>query len=78
MHWNHRVLKETEGEGDTAETLYRIIECYYNDKGKPRGYCDPFTGSESKKGLRLTMKRMLKATKQPVLTPKDFLRKGKK
>lgn len=70
--WNHRVIKWTEGD----ETLYRIVEVYYNSEGEPQYYCEPFTEGDSIGELKGMISRFILATEKEVLDESIFF-KGK-
>lgn len=63
MTWNHRVVKVME----YGEPLYLMCEVFYDEGGKPQGYSEPSTVSESIEGLQLILTRMSQALTLPVL-----------
>jgi aerobic-type carbon monoxide dehydrogenase small subunit (CoxS/CutS family) len=69
MHWNHRVVKIIEFD----EPLLMIQEVYYNEEGKPCGYCDPCFVGDDLAELEQQVKRWDECLKQPILDAKtDF------
>lgn len=66
MKWNHRVVLTKDAFG---EKWYSIHEVYYDGKGKIMGRTvDPVAVvGNTKKELRLTLKRMLRALDEPVI-----------
>ena len=71
MHWNHRVIRLVDAE--TLEITLMIAEVYYNDKGKPYAYGEPFLTGETLDDLTETLNRLQAARLQPVLAyPGDF------
>lgn len=86
MGWNHRVAtkvhvyskelaKVTKRDSDR---FFSIVECYYDKKGKPKGYTEPamLVYADSVKDLKWSARKILGAFKQPVLDldnwPKKF------
>jgi len=68
MNWNHRVVRTNDADGVTR---YHIHEVYYTN-GKIMGRTEsPVTPyGETKKELKLTLKRMLRALEQPTIKGK--------
>lgn len=70
-HWNHRVICTVDDE--TLELMLQIAEVYYNDKGEPYAYSEPFITGETLGELTETLNRMQAARLQPILVyPGDF------
>ena len=71
MYWNHRLVdlsKDNEGEPWIV-----IQEVYYNEEGKPCGYCDPCMGGEDLSEVMLQVKRFSECLNQPILNAEtDF------
>lgn len=71
MTWNHRIVCDTTAPAD--EQTYALSEVYYNDAGKPYGYCDPFTHGDTLGEVTDLIARLERATREPVLYwPNDF------
>lgn len=71
-HWNYRVHTYETAPPD-PETVYEVIECYYDEDGQPKGWCRvEELDSDSIGGLRDVMAGILRALEEPVLTDKDF------
>lgn len=71
-HWNYRILAHAPSEiqvkqGDT-EPYLQMHEVYYKE-GKPNSYTEePITiGSETRKGIKWSLKQMKRALKKPIL-----------
>ena len=71
MFWNHRVVdlsKENQGE-----PWLEIQEVYYNNEGKPCGYCDPCLGGESIDEIQIQIRRFTECLADPILNAEtDF------
>jgi hypothetical protein len=71
MYWNHRLVdlsKDNEGEPWIV-----IQEVYYNEEGKPCGYCDPCMGGEDLSEVMQQVKRFSECLNQPILNAEtDF------
>ncbi len=69
-HWNHRVIKKVVD----GEEIYSIHEVYYDQDGKLRTYTEQPIGvvSETLKGAKWVLNRMLAALKKPILLESDF------
>lgn len=66
MSWNYRVLRSVEGK-KVQYYSYRIIEVYYDDDGKPNGWCETDASADTLKDLRATLNLMRRALKAPML-----------
>ena len=76
--WSYRVLKQQyEGkEGESwVEVEYGIVEAYFDEDGKPVGYCDPHVLGDSVEELRSVLGMMHDALDKPIMETGDF--KGK-
>jgi len=70
MNWNHRVMNcPSENGGDD---LLFFKEVFYDDKGKPDAYSEPFMCGDDLDELRLLLLRLEKALDKPVLHENDF------
>jgi hypothetical protein len=70
-YWNHRVIRTVDDE--TLELTLQITEVFYNDKGVPYSYGEPFLTGEDLSSLATTVDRLKAALEQPVLAyPGDF------
>jgi hypothetical protein len=67
--WNYRIVNTKSENG--GEDWYCLQEVFYTD-GKPAGYSDPCTGSESMESLREVWEMMGKAMTLPPLQEEDF------
>ena len=71
MYWNQRLVdlsKDNEGEPWIV-----IQEVYYNEEGKPCGYCDPCMGGEDLSEVMQQVKRFSECLNQPILNAEtDF------
>lgn len=68
--WNYRIVNTKSKNG--GEDWYCLQEVCYNSKGKPTGYGNPCTGSESMKSMRKVWEMMGEAMNLPPLQEKDF------
>ena len=68
--WNYRIVNTKSENG--GDDWYCLQEVYYNDSGKPSGYCAPCTGSETMDSMRKVMGMMEKALTLPPLQEDDF------
>ena len=72
MTWNHRIVCDTTAPAD--ERTFALSEVYYNDEGRPCGYCDPFAYGDTLDEVSELVARLEQATHKPVLYyPQDFL-----
>ena len=63
--WNYRIVNvKSENDGDD---WYCLQEVYYDDNGKPYGFCNPCMGSETYESMRGVLKMMQEATVLPPL-----------
>jgi hypothetical protein len=71
--WNHRVVRLTVRYEDEHFYTYAIHEAHY-EGDKPVAITEHPTAvqGDDVEGLRLTLKRMLEASKQPVLNYEEF------
>lgn len=69
MSWNYRVLRSIEGK-KVQWFAYRIIEVYYDDDGKPNGWCETDVHAMYFSELRVTLNLMRRALKAPMLEMK--------
>jgi len=72
MIWNYRMVN-CPSTNDGQDWI-QLKEVYYEGEVlRPMGYCDPpMLGSETVKGLEMTMKMLNNALNRPVLHEKDF------
>ena len=73
--WSYRVLKQQhEGTGEESwiEVEYEIVEAYFDEDGKPVGYCDPRVLGNSVEELRSVLGMMHDALDKPILETGDF------
>ncbi len=74
--WSYRVLKQQHegGKGEEAwvEMEYGIVEAYFDEDGKPVGYCDPQVVGNSVEELRSVLGMMHDALDKPVMGTGDF------
>ena len=69
MHWNIRVVKYSEDD----EVILEVAEVYYNEAGKPCGFCRARALGESIDELHDYTDRMKEALAYPILEfNKDF------
>ena len=70
MMWNYRIVNvKSENGGDD---WYCLQEVYYNDEGKPYGFCNPCTGSETYETMQGVIKMMQEAALLPPLQEDDI------
>ena len=62
--WNHRVIRSINEFG---EEWFEVCEVYYNDKGKPCGYCNGYVGGETLEELGQQFERLKSAMALPTL-----------
>jgi len=71
-HWNYRLVKHTED----GSVWYAFHEAYYNetDTETPSSITEMPAGiiEEELKDVEWVLKKMLKATKKPILNYEDF------
>lgn len=67
--WDYRIVNTKSENG--GEDWYCLQEVIYRD-GKPEGYGNPCTGSESMESLRDVWQMMNKAMTLPPLQEEDF------
>ena len=67
--WNYRIINAKSENG--GEDWYCLKEVTYN-KGKPAGYGNPCTGSETVESMRAVWDMMERAMKLPPLQEEDF------
>jgi hypothetical protein len=72
MIWNHRVVRRVHRQGRRRETEYAIHEAFYWDKRSKKKVSavtvDPIAvRGSTKKELRETLERMLRALDAPVI-----------
>jgi hypothetical protein len=71
MYWNNRIVKETikylHDGVEMTEYYYEVSEVYYNDEGKPCGYCRATIGGETFAEANEVYERMAEAFNDPVL-----------
>lgn len=69
MSWNHRILAHDLG----VDIEFQIHEVYYDENGVPYGYTQkPIpVCSDTIKGIKWTLRRMLESTKKPILWAGD-------
>jgi hypothetical protein len=67
--WNYRIVNTKSENG--GKDWYCLQEVFYT-KGKPTGYGDPCTGSETVESLREVWKMMDEAMALPPLQEEDF------
>lgn len=64
MSWNYRVVRYVAN----GETLYGLMEAYYDEEGKPNGYCAAtVTDWESLDDLRGTLEQMLRGCSAQII-----------
>jgi hypothetical protein len=68
--WGYRIVN-TKSQ-NAGEDWYCLQEVCYDKNGKPTGYGDPCTGSESMGSMRLVWEMMGKAMNLPSLQETDF------
>ena len=83
--WNYRILRtEATNPDGTTEPVFELIEAYYDDKGRPNGYCPAQLTADSVLDLVESLHRMAAGAQQhltkrnPPLTPEDFTSKAAK
>lgn len=74
MKWNHRIVRVKDGD----KHLLVFAEVYYNAKGKPTGYTEPFMCSEELGGLRQLVNRLGDAINHDIIDEAEFAFKEKK
>jgi hypothetical protein len=74
--WNFRIIKSGKGK----DAYFGIYEVFYDEKGNPNSCTeDPVeVSSESMKGLKWVLKKMILGSKKPVLEYKMFEEMEKK
>ena len=90
MSWNYRVMRvehpvpeeHTEATGEATNTMYEVVEVYYDDDDKPTAYCtagldSAETPEELRSALIFALNAVDRATNPDdkpaaILTPADF------
>ena len=72
MTWNYRVVKQTYETEQESEQEFVIQEVYYDQDGKPSGYCSAYLSGESIESLEWMIDKLRKALLEPVLNDDDF------
>ena len=72
MIWNYRMVNCPSTNG--GQDWIQLKEVYYEGEVlRPMGYCDPpMLGSETVKGLEMTMQMLNNALNRPVLHENEF------
>ena len=65
--WNDRILRIDEDN----ERTYTIVETYYDEGGRPNGWCEATVVSDTREDIADVLVMMAKATRCPVLTMVD-------
>lgn len=65
MHWNHRILHDTDGN-------YSIVEVFYSEDGTPAGWAEAGGVAESMEDLLSDLRQQEQAFNHPPLEAKDF------
>lgn len=76
MSWNYRVVKAavTNELTGTTEEMYHVREVYYDDTGKPTGYCGASVSNwETVEDLKSSVELMRQAFDKPVVEQRDFM-----
>jgi len=70
MNWDHRVMNcPSENGGDD---LLFFKEVFYDDRGKPYAYSEPYMCGDDIHELGELLRRLEKALSEPVLQETDF------
>lgn len=64
MTWNYRIVKQDD--------IYELCEVYYNEIGKPIGYCSTKPVGDSKEELQSVLDMMSEGCAKPIFDAKDF------
>jgi len=74
MTWNFRVHKHTVESALGPETIYDVIEVYYNEDGSIWAYSHPYTleAYEEFEWIEKDLQHIAEACKLPVLTDEDL------
>jgi len=70
MTWNLRLVNVTDPEFPEDKCI-EICEVYYDQIGKPLGYCTATMSGESKEDIKQYLQWAVEALEKPVLTFKD-------
>ena len=69
--WNNRLLDRSHK--NDGEPWVEIVEVYYDEKGKPEGFSEPFINGETREAVVETLERIIRDIKdKPVLKLSDF------
>lgn len=68
--WGYRIVNVKSENG--GEDWYCLQEVFYDYKGRPTGYCQPSTGSETMESMRQVWEMMSEAMTLPPLQEEDF------
>jgi hypothetical protein len=68
--WNYRIVNTKSENG--GEDWYCLQEVYYDEDGKPYGYANPCTGSETYETMRGVIRMIQEAALLPPLHEDDF------
>jgi hypothetical protein len=64
MTWNYRIVKQDD--------LYELCEVYYDQLGKPMGYCSANLVGDSKEELQSVLDMMSEGCSKSNFDAKDF------
>jgi len=66
--WNYRVVEINEEEDKWVE----VCEVYYDQLGKPMGYCRATVGGENTKEIKDVLEMMMKSVDKAILKKLSF------
>jgi hypothetical protein len=64
MTWNYRIVKQ--------DNIYELCEVYYDQLGKPMGYCSSKPIGDSAEELQSVLDMMSEGCSRPIFDAKDF------
>ena len=65
--WNIRIVKTMEDIGGEMKPFYQMAEVYYDNMGKPMGWCDAGVCSESIPDMKHYVEWMLEAFEKAIV-----------
>jgi len=68
--WNYRVVEMNDEE--MGENWLEISEIYYDQLGKPMGYCKATAGGETLGEIETVLQMMSQSLERAIIKSKDF------
>jgi hypothetical protein len=68
--WNYRIVETFDEE--LGEKWCEVCEVYYDQLGKPMGYCKSTVGGDNPKDIKEVLEMMSSALDKPVMKKSHF------